>query len=156
MDSFLDEITAKALEKARQAGDEGEIPVAAAVFIHDQKRLVSLCANRSRQDKDPCAHAEILAVRRACQILNAARLDECDLYVTLEPCPMCAAAIGFAHVRRLYFGAYDVKSGGVEHGPQIYRSSSCHYAPEVYGGIGQSKAEDLLKTFFSQLRRADA
>lgn len=156
MDSFLNEIVSKSLEKAALAGDAGEIPVAAAVFIPEQKRLVSLCANRSRHDKDPSAHAEILAIREACRILNAERLDGCDLYVTLEPCPMCAAAIGFAHVRRLYFGAYDVKSGGVEHGPQIYRAPSCHYAPEVYGGIGQTKAGDLLKTFFSQLRRDDA
>lgn len=156
MDDFLENITQKALKKAQEAAKNGEIPVAAAVFRSADKQILSLCANRTQTDKNPTAHAEMLALQEACACVQSAFLNDCDLYVTLEPCPMCAAAIGFARIRRLYFGAYDVKSGGVEHGPQIYRSSSCHYAPEVYGGFAQKESEQLLKNFFNNLRRQNA
>ena len=108
--------------------------------------------NRTRELADPTAHAEMLAIREACQVLGSERLGEADLYVTLEPCPMCATAISFARLRRLYFGAGDPKGGGVEHGPRIFSQPTCHHAPEVYGGIEEVRAGALLREFFESRR----
>ncbi len=146
-DSFID----VAIEVAERAGARGEVPVG-AVVVHDG-RLIAHAGNRVEADHDPTAHAEILALRAAASHFGAARLPECDLYVTLEPCPMCAAAISFARIRRLYFGAYDPKGGGVEHGPRIFTQPVCHHEPEVYGGLSESRCGELLKKFFRALRK---
>lgn len=122
-----------------------------AVVVLDG-RVVAKAHNRPRALKDPTAHAEILAIRAACTALGTERLTDCDLYVTLEPCPMCAGAISFARIRRLYFGAYDPKGGGVEHGPRVFNQPTCHHAPEVYGGFREAEAAALLRGFF-QARR---
>ena len=124
----------------------GEVPVGAVVVGADGAVLAS-AGNRTRELNDPTAHAEMLAIRAACAALGAERLAGCDLYVTLEPCPMCAAAISFARLRRLYFGAADPKGGGVEHGARIFTQPTCHHAPEVYGGIGEAGAARLLGRF---------
>jgi tRNA(adenine34) deaminase len=139
-----------ALGEARAAGEAGEVPVG-AVIIRDGA-LVAAARNRPREMRDPTAHAEMLAIRAACAALGDDRLAGCDLYVTLEPCPMCAAAISFARIRRLYFGAPDPKGGGVEHGPRIFGQPTCHHAPDVYGGLRESEAAALLRAFF-QARR---
>jgi len=139
-----------ALEEADQAALAGEVPVGAVIVKDDQ--VIAKAANRVIRDLDPSAHAEVLSIRAACQILQSERLVGCDLYVTLEPCPMCAQLISFARIRRLYFGAYDEKGGGVENGPRIFASSSCHHKPEVYGGIGEKQAAAQLKTFFQAKR----
>ena len=123
-----------ALEEARAAAQRGEVPVGAVVVGPDGARL-SAAGNRTRELSDPTAHAEILAIRAAAAALGSERLVDCDLYVTLEPCPMCAAAISFARVRRLYFGATDPKGGAVESGPRLFNQPTCHHAPEVLGGI---------------------
>ncbi|WP_367192799.1 nucleoside deaminase [Amorphus sp. 3PC139-8] len=141
---------AEALVAARDAAGRGEVPVGAAIV--KDGNVMAVAGNRTRELLDPTAHAEILAIRAACQALNDERLSGCDLYVTLEPCPMCAAAISFARIRRLYFGAADPKGGGVEHGPRIFAQPTCHHAPEVYGGIAETDAADLLKTFFRDRR----
>jgi tRNA(adenine34) deaminase len=140
-----------ALAEARAAGARGEVPVGAVVVAPDG-RMVARAGNRTRELNDPTAHAEILALRAACAAAGSERLPGHDLYVTLEPCPMCAAAISFARIGRLYFGAGDPKSGGVVHGARIYAHPQCHHAPEVYDGIGASAAQDLLKGFFSERR----
>ncbi|TAN55228.1 MAG: nucleoside deaminase [Rhodospirillales bacterium] len=142
---------ALALEEARLAELAGEVPIGAVVVDADG-RVLGVGRNRNREASDPSAHAEIVAIRDACQVLKRARLDGCDLYVTLEPCPMCAQAIAFAHIRRLVFAAYDPKGGGVEHGPRIFEQPTCHHRPEVVGGIGESEAQEMLKGFF-QARR---
>ena len=142
----------RALEAAARAAALGEVPVGAVVTGPDG-RILAVAHNRTETDRDPSAHAEILALRAACSVLGAPRIPDCDLYVTLEPCPMCAAAIAFARIRRLYFGAADPKGGGVEHGPRIFSSPSCHHHPEVYGGIGERPAAELLRAFF-RARRA--
>lgn len=139
-----------ALEVAERAAARGEVPVG-AVIVQDGKLLVR-AGNRVEADNDPTAHAEILAIRAAADMLNAPRLPNCDLYVTLEPCAMCAAAISFARIRRLYFGAYDPKGGGVEHGARFFGQATCHHAPDVYGGIAESDCGKLLKKFFRDLR----
>jgi tRNA(adenine34) deaminase len=141
-----------ALEEARRAADGGEVPVGAVVVDPDQRRILGAAGNRVEALSDPTAHAEMLALRAAASALGSPRLVGCDLYVTLEPCPMCAAAISFARIRRLYFGAYDPKGGGVVHGPQIYRHSTCHHRPEVYGGIREEDAGRLLRAFFRDRR----
>jgi tRNA(adenine34) deaminase len=140
-----------ALAEARAAGARGEVPVGAVVVAPDG-RMVARAGNRTRELNDPTAHAEILALRAACAAAGSERLPGHDLYVTLEPCPMCAAAISFARIGRLYFGAGDPKSGGVVHGARIYAHPQCHHAPEVYDGIGASAAQNLLKGFFSERR----
>ena len=140
-----------ALVEARAAADRGEVPVG-AVIIDADGQLIAGAGNRTRELRDPTAHAEILAIRDACRRLGVERLVDCDLYVTLEPCPMCAAAISFARIRRLYYGASDPKSGGVENGPRIFNHATCHHAPEVYGGIAASEASALLSTFFAERR----
>jgi len=139
-----------ALAEAEAAAGRGEVPVGAVVVAGGQ--ILARAGNRTRELNDPTAHAEMLAIRAACAALHSERLPDADLYVTLEPCPMCAAAISFARIRRLYFGAGDPKGGGVEHGPRIFSQPSCHHAPEVYGGIEETRSAALLRTFFA-LRR---
>ncbi|WP_442880837.1 nucleoside deaminase [Bosea sp. (in: a-proteobacteria)] len=141
---------ALALEQARAAAGRGEVPVG-AVVVREGKVLAS-AGNRTLELKDPSAHAEMLAIRIACQEIGSERLTGCDLYVTLEPCPMCAAAISFARLRRLYFAAYDPKGGAVENGVRFYASPTCHHAPEVYGGLSESEAATLLREFFKERR----
>jgi tRNA(adenine34) deaminase len=141
-----------ALAEAEAAGQRGEVPVGAVVVGADGS-VLARAGNRTRELTDPTAHAELLAIRRACAVQASERLDRADIYVTLEPCPMCAAAMSFARVRRLYFGASDPKSGGVEHGPRIFHQASCHHAPEVYGGIEEISSSALLQKFFSERRR---
>jgi tRNA(adenine34) deaminase len=140
-----------ALAEAEAAGARGEVPVGAVVVAADGSVLAS-AGNRTRELNDPTAHAEMLAIRAACWALQLERLIDADLYVTLEPCPMCATAISFARIRRLYFGATDPKGGGVEHGPRIFSQPSCHHAPEVYGAIEETRAAALLRDFFSARR----
>ena len=139
-----------ALGEARKARDAGEVPVG-AVIVRDGA-VIAAAHNRTLTDRDPTAHAEILAIRAAARTLGSERLVGCDLYVTLEPCPMCAAAISFARLRRLYFAAYDPKSGGVEQGARIFDQPTCHHRPEVYGGIGEEEASRLLTEFFAERR----
>lgn len=141
---------ALALDEARAAADRGEVPVG-AVVVRGQDVLAQ-AGNRTREFRDPTAHAEMLAIRAACAALGSERLVGCDLYVTLEPCPMCAAAISAARVGRLYFGASDPKSGGVTVGARVFTHPQCHHVPEVYDGIGGAEAEALLKTFFAAKR----
>ena len=140
-----------ALEQAEHARDLGEVPIGAVVVSATGEVLAS-AGNRTLVLRDPTAHAELLAIRAACTKLGSERLTDCDLYVTLEPCAMCAAAISFARIRRLYFGASDAKGGAVEHGPRFFAQASCHHAPEVVGGLGETKAATLLKEFFAQRR----
>lgn len=142
----------QALAQARHAFDNEEVPIG-AVIVHADGRVLAAEPNRMRALRDPTAHAEMQAIRTACRLLGQERLVDCDLWVTLEPCPMCAAAISFARVRRLYFGASDPKSGGVEHGPRIFNQPTCHHAPEVYGGIAATQAAALLEAFFVARRR---
>ncbi|MFN3280864.1 MAG: nucleoside deaminase [Tabrizicola sp.] len=139
-----------ALEEARAAAARGEVPVGAVVVRNGA--VVARAGNRTRELADPTAHAEMLAIRAACGVLGAERLVGCDLYVTLEPCPMCAAAISLARVGRLYFGAADPKSGGVMVGARVFSHPQCHHVPEVYDGIGAGEAEALLKEFFAGRR----
>ena len=143
-----------ALEAARWAGQRGEIPVGAAVVSPDGK-LVSVAGNRVRELRDPTAHAEILALRKACRTANSERLAGYDLYVTLEPCPMCASAISQARIARLYFGAQDPKSGGVERGAMVFSHQQCHHSPEVYGGMEELASGRLLTDFFSEIRKSE-
>lgn len=141
---------AAALDEARRAAVEGEVPVG-AVLVRGSEILVR-AHNRVETDRDPTAHAELLAIREACRIAGEPRLPDCDLYVTLEPCAMCAQAISMARIRRLYFAAYDPKGGAVEHGPRLFTQPTCHHAPEIYGGIGEREAADLLRGFFRDRR----
>ncbi len=139
-----------ALAEARLAAARGEVPVG-AVVVRDGV-VLARAGNRTLADRDPTAHAEIVAIRAACLALGSERLPGCDLYVTLEPCPMCAAAISFARIRRLYFGAADAKGGAVENGVRLYADPTCHHRPDVYGGIGEAAAAALLKDFFRERR----
>jgi tRNA(adenine34) deaminase len=140
-----------AFAEAEAAGGRGEVPVG-AVVVGGDGRILAAAGNRTRELNDPTAHAEILAIRAACAAMQSERLPEADLYVTLEPCPMCAAAISLARIRRLYFGASDHKGGGVENGPRIFSQPSCHHAPEVYGGISEARSARLLQEFFARRR----
>jgi tRNA(Arg) A34 adenosine deaminase TadA len=140
-----------ALREAMRAGESGEVPIGAVVVGSDGEVLAS-AGNRTLAMRDPTAHAELLAIRAACANQGSERLTGCDLYVTLEPCAMCAAAISFARIRRLYFGAPDPKGGAVEHGPRFFAQPTCHHAPEVIGGIDETKAANLLKQFFASRR----
>lgn len=140
-----------ALAEAEAAAVRGEVPVGAVVVAADG-RVLARAGNRTRELADPTAHAEMLAIREACRALGSERLEGADLYVTLEPCPMCAAAISFARIRRLYFGAPDPKGGGVEHGARIFTQPTCHHAPQVYGGIEETRAGALLRSFFESRR----
>lgn len=139
-----------ALEQAKAAQNKGEVPIGALLVREGE--IIAQSGNETFSAPDPTAHAEIQVLRAGAKILNEARLTECDLYVTLEPCPMCAQAISFARIRRLYFGAYDPKGGGVEHGPRIFSQPTCHHAPEVYGGLLEEECGTILKDFF-ELRR---
>ncbi|MDX2266397.1 MAG: nucleoside deaminase [Hyphomicrobiales bacterium] len=140
----------EALRLAREAAAAGEVPVGAVIVCGDA--VIAYARNRMTELADPTAHAETLAIRAACAALGSPRLPACDLYVTLEPCAMCAAAISFARVRRLYFGAADPKGGAVEHGPRFFSQLTCHHAPEVYGGIGEGPSAALLREFFAARR----
>jgi cytidine deaminase len=142
---------AQALEQARAAAARGEVPVG-AVISNARGEIIAAAGNRTRELNDPSAHAEMLAIRAACAALGSERLSGCDLHVTLEPCAMCAAAIGFARIARLYYGAPDSKGGGVDHGARVFSHATCHHAPEVYGGIGETDAAALLRDFFAGLR----
>jgi len=142
---------AAALGAARAAAARGEVPVG-AVIVDADGTVLAAEGNRTRERLDPTAHAEMLVIREAAARLGSERLAGCDLYVTLEPCPMCAAAISAARIRRLYYGAPDPKSGGVEHGPRIFASPSCHHRPEVYPDISASAAAVLLREFFAVRR----
>ena len=135
-----------AFAEAEAAGARGEVPIGAAI-LH-QGQVIGRAGNRTRELNDPTAHAEILAIRQACAALGSERIGEADLYVTLEPCPMCASAISFARLKRLYYAASDPKGGGVEHGPRIYAQPTCHHQPEVYGGIREGEAALMLREFF--------
>ncbi|MCA0997852.1 nucleoside deaminase [Alloyangia pacifica] len=140
-----------ALAEARAAAARGEVPVG-AVLVSPKGEVVATAGNRTRELNDPTAHAEILVLRAGCAALGSERLPEHDLYVTLEPCPMCAAAISFARIRRLYYGASDPKSGGVAQGARVYAHPQCHHVPEVYDGLAAPEAEALLKDFFAARR----
>ena len=142
----------RALALAEQAGEAGEVPVGAVIVEAESGRVLAEAANRTERDADPTAHAEMLAIRAAARLRGRPRLPGCDLYVTLEPCPMCAQAISFARIRRLYFGAPDPKGGGVENGARVFDRPSCHHRPEVYGGIGEARAAALLRKFFRERR----
>jgi tRNA(Arg) A34 adenosine deaminase TadA len=142
---------ALALAEAEAAAARGEVPVG-AVLLGPDGAVLAAAGNRTEELKDPTAHAELLAIRAAAARLGTPRLVACDLYVTLEPCPMCAQAISFARIRRLCFGAADAKGGGVEHGPRIFAQPTCHHAPEVYGGIGERRAAEFLRQFFRERR----
>ena len=145
--SYMDQ----ALEEARAAGARGEVPVG-AVIVSPTGQVVARAGNRTRQDHDPSAHAEMLAIRAACAALGSERLPGHDLYVTLEPCAMCAGAIAAARIARVYFGAADPKSGGVMHGARVFEHPQAHHVPEIYDGISASDAEALLKDFFAKRR----
>jgi len=141
---------ARALELAREAERAGEVPVGAVIVRAGA--VIARARNRTLADRDPTAHAEMLAIRAAARALGSERLTECDLYVTLEPCAMCAAAIAFARIRRLYYGAADSKGGAVDNGVRFFASPTCHHRPDVYAGIGESEAAALLKEFFRARR----
>jgi tRNA(Arg) A34 adenosine deaminase TadA len=145
---------ALALEAAAAAAARGEVPVG-AVLVDAAGTPLAIAGNRVEELADPTAHAELLVLREAAARLGGPRLVGCDLYVTLEPCPMCAYAIALARIRRLYFGASDPKAGGVEHGPRIFDSAACHHAPEVIGGVGETRAAALLRRFFRARRAGD-
>lgn len=144
-------IMEKALKQAIACVGRHEVPVG-AVIVDKQGEILAVAGNEVMGRHDPTAHAEMLAIRAACEAFGSERLSECDLYVTLEPCPMCAAAISMARIRRLYFGAYDPKSGGVEHGARVFEANSCHHKPEVYGGIQEAQCSKILKDFFESRR----
>jgi tRNA(adenine34) deaminase len=144
--SFMDE----ALAQARAAVAAGEVPIG-CVIVRDGA-IIARAFNRTLLDRNPIAHAEMLAIRAAAAAIGSERLVDCDLYVTLEPCAMCAAAISFARIRRLYYGAADEKGGAVDSGVRLYASPTCHHRPQVYGGIGEAEAATMLKDFFKQRR----
>jgi tRNA(adenine34) deaminase len=146
MPSFMD----MALQEARLAGERGEVPVG-CVLVRGGK-VIARAGNRTLAERDPTAHAELVAIRLAANVLGSERLEDCDLYVTLEPCAMCAGAVSFARIRRLYYGAADPKGGAVDNGVKFFTSPSCHHRPEVYGGLAEAAAGDLLKMFFKERR----
>lgn len=139
-----------AFAQARAAGARDEVPIGAVVMRDGE--VLGADGNRTMADHDPTAHAEILAIRQACAASGSERLTGCDLYVTLEPCAMCAAAISFARIRRVYYAAPDPKGGGVDHGPRFFAQPTCHHAPDVYGGIRETEAAELLRDFFRERR----
>src|SRR5437588_12366361 len=144
--SFMD----LALKAAENAGKSGEVPIGCVIVLNNE--VVATAGNRTLTDRDPTAHAEMLALRQASEIVGSERLVDCDLYVTLEPCTMCAGAISFARIRRLYYGASDPKGGAVDSGVRFFASPTCHHAPEVYSAVGENKAAALLKEFFKERR----
>jgi tRNA(adenine34) deaminase len=146
MASFMD----MALAEARAAGGRGEVPIG-CVVVRDGA-VVGRAGNRTLIDRDPTAHAELMAIRQAAAALGSERIGDCDLYVTLEPCAMCAAAISFARIRRLYYGAADAKGGAVQNGVQFFAAATCHHRPEIYGGMAEAEAAALLTEFFRARR----
>jgi tRNA(Arg) A34 adenosine deaminase TadA len=148
MSSFME----LALQEAARAGVRGEVPVGAVLVEAATGVVLASAGNETEALTDPTAHAEIMVLRAAAAKVRTPRLEMCDLYVTLEPCAMCAAAISFARIRRLYFGAYDPKGGAVEHGPRFFTQPTCHHRPELYGGIEEQRASALLKEFFASRR----
>ena len=140
-----------ALEEAKLSAIRGEVPVGAIIVNSQDNMVIARSGNKVEELKDPTAHAEILVIREATGLLGT-RIQSCDLYVTLEPCSMCASAASLARIRRLYYGAYDIKSGGVDHGARIFNHSNCHHKPEVYGGIKEETSRQLLKKFFANRR----
>lgn len=140
------------MQEAEAAAGRGEVPVGAVVVDGETGAVVARAGNRTEEWGDPTAHAEMIAIREAAKTVGAPRLEGLDLYVTLEPCAMCATAISFARIRRLYFGAYDPKGGGVDHGARIFEQITCHHRPEVYGGLQETRAAELLRTFFQERR----
>ena len=142
----------RALAQARAAADRGEVPVGAVLVGGATGEVLAEAGNRTEADHDPTGHAEMIVIREAAKARGVPRLVGCDLYVTLEPCPMCAQAISFARLRRVYFGASDPKGGGVDHGPRIFSQPTCFHRPEIYGGIGETDAAALLKDFFAARR----
>jgi tRNA(adenine34) deaminase len=146
MASFMD----MALAQARAAGEAGEVPVG-CVIVHDGA-IIARAGNRTLADADPTAHAELVAIRQAAALLGSERLGDCDLYVTLEPCAMCAGAVSFARIRRLYYAAADPKGGAVDNGVKFFASPTCHHRPQVYGGLAELEASALLKEFFRERR----
>ena len=143
----------QALAEAGKAAERGEIPVGAVIVDSTTGKIIAQAGNATEAENDPTSHAEIRALRSACALKKAPRLPECDLYVTLEPCPMCATAISFARIRRIYFGAYDPKGGGIEHGAKIFNHATCHHKPEIYGGICEQACAEILKDFFKDKRK---
>lgn len=146
MPSFMD----MALAEARAAGSRGEVPVGCVIVRNGA--VVARAGNRTLTDRDPTAHAELIAIREAARLCGSARLDDCDLHVTLEPCAMCAGALAFARIRRLYYGAADPKGGAVDNGVKFFASPTCHHRPEIYGGLAEAEAGALLKEFFQERR----
>jgi tRNA(adenine34) deaminase len=144
--SFMD----LALKAAERAGKSGEVPIGCVIARNNE--VIAAAGNRTIGDRDPTAHAEVLAIREAAEKLGSERLTDCDLYVTLEPCTMCAGAISLARIRRLYYGATDPKGGAVESGVRFFASPTCHHAPEVYSGVGESVSAALLREFFRERR----
>jgi tRNA(adenine34) deaminase len=149
---FNNDIMQLALQFAQKASIKGEVPVG-AVIIDSKNNIIAQSHNQVELRNNPLFHAEILAIEQACLKLGVKYLTDCTMFVTLEPCSMCAAAISFARIEKLYFGAYDIKSGGVESGTRFYDSNSCHHRPEIYGGICEKESNLLLKEFFEQLRK---
>jgi tRNA(adenine34) deaminase len=139
-----------ALKTAGNAGKSGEVPIGCVIVRNYE--VIATAANRTLTDRDPTAHAEVLAIRQAAERIGTERLTDCDLYVTLEPCTMCAGAISFARIRRLYYGATDPKGGAVESGVRFFAAPTCHHVPEVYSGLGEGQAATLLKEFFRERR----
>jgi len=146
MTSFMD----LALQEARAAGERGEVPIGCVIVRGGE--VLARAGNATISDRDPTAHAEMLAIRQAAAALGSERLDDCDIYVTLEPCAMCAGALAFARIRRLYYGAADPKGGAVEHGVKFFASPTCHHRPDIYGGLAEAEASALLKEFFKARR----
>ena len=144
-----------ALAEAERAAARGEVPVGAVLVDGATGAVLAEAGNRTEELADPTAHAEMLVLRAAAAQRGRPRLEDCDLYVTLEPCAMCAAALSFARIRRLYFGASDPKGGAVEHGPRFFAQATCHHRPEVYGGIEERRAGELLRRFFAEKRGGD-
>jgi tRNA(Arg) A34 adenosine deaminase TadA len=142
----------EALAEAKRAAEAGEVPVGALLVDGTTGEVVARSGNRTERDHDATAHAEILVIKRGGQVYGTPRLVNCDLYVTLEPCPMCAAAISLARLRRVYYGAYDPKSGGVDHGPRVFTHPTCHHVPELYGGMHEAECGAILKDFFKDKR----
>jgi tRNA(adenine34) deaminase len=142
----------QALEEAKKSFERNEVPIGAVIIDTKTNSVIAASGNSMEEQFDPTAHAEINVIRQACLLKKSGRLPDCDLYVTLEPCPMCAQAISFARIRRVYFGAYDPKGGGVEHGAKIFSASSCHHKPDVYGGIMEQESFKMLKEFFKAKR----
>lgn len=140
-----------ALEEAHAAATRDEVPIGAVITYRNE--IIARAGNRTREINDPTAHAEVLAIRMACEALGNERLGDCDLYVTLEPCTMCAAAISFARIRRLYYAVSDPKGGGIEYGARFYAQPTCHHVPDIYTGIGENDARNLLQNFFKEKRK---